>query len=297
MINHGGELAALLTAFCWVATSMSFEAAGKRIGSLTVNFIRLIMAFTMMGFYLFIRTGAPLPLDADGRVWLFMGLSGFIGFALGDLFLFQAFVLVGARISMLVYASVPIITGLAGFFFLHETLGLKDISGMLLTVTGIAIVVLDRNKGKGPKNSCFLKGVFFAALGAAGQAGGLILSKFGMAGYNNPFGSNMIRIIAGIAGFAVIISVTRRWLIVKEAFRDGRGMLFTASGAFFGPFVGVSFSLIAITLTSAGVASTIMAITPVLIIIPAVLIYKEQVNFIEIAGAVLAVTGVALLFL
>jgi drug/metabolite transporter (DMT)-like permease len=221
-----------------------------------------------------------------------------VGFALGDLFLFQAFVIVGARISMLVYASVPIITGLAGFFFLHETLGLKDITGMMLTVTGIAVVVLDRNKGKGgPKNSHFLRGVFFAALGAAGQAGGLILSKFGMAGYNNPFESNMIRIMAGITGFTIIISVMRRWPMVKEAVHDKRGMLFTASGAFFGPFVGVSFALIAITLTSAGVASTIMSITPVLIIVPAILIYKEKVNVIEIAGAFLAVTGVALLFL
>ncbi len=297
MMENAGEIAALVTALCWAFTAMSFEEAGKRIGSLTVNFLRLVFGFAMMGLYLLAADGHILPLDAGGKVWVFLSLSGLIGFALGDLFLFQAFVLIGARISMLIYASVPIITSLFGLIFLNEKLGLMEIAGMLLTVTGIAVVVLDGNREKRGKNNHFIKGIALAVLGSAGQAAGLIISKFGMSGYENAFGSNMIRIIAGMAGFAVIITFMKRWGKIRDAFQDSKGIIYTGAGSFFGPFLGVSLSLLAIRLTSAGVASTIMAIVPVLIIPLAVLIYKEKVRIAEIAGAFLAVTGVALLFL
>ena len=297
MIKISGEVAALITAVFWTATALSFEAAGKRIGSLSVNFLRLVISFLMMGLYLLAVNGSFLPLEAGGRVWFYLSISGLIGFALGDLFLFQAFVLVGARISMLVYSSVPVITGLFGFVFLHEILGLKEISGMALTVSGIMIVVLEGNSSKEKKSRYFAKGILFAVLGSAGQAGGLIISKYGMAGYENAFGSNMIRIIAGMAAFAVIITFMKQWDKIRESLHDAKGMLYTCSGAFFGPFIGVSLSLLAIRLTSAGVAATIIAIVPVLIIPPAVIFYKEKVTLLEGAGAILAVTGVALLFL
>jgi drug/metabolite transporter (DMT)-like permease len=74
-------------------------------------------------------------------------------------------------------------------------------------------------------------------------------------------------------------------------------MMLTGLGAFFGPFLGVSFSLIAIKYTEAGIASTIMALVPVFIIIPAVVIYKQKVTLPEILGAIVSVGGVALFFL
>lgn len=69
------------------------------------------------------------------------------------------------------------------------------------------------------------------------------------------------------------------------------------SETFFGPFLGVSFSLIAVKYTAAGVAATLMSIVPVLIIAPSVIFFREKVTFKEIAGAIIAVGGVALFFL
>jgi drug/metabolite transporter (DMT)-like permease len=68
-------------------------------------------------------------------------------------------------------------------------------------------------------------------------------------------------------------------------------------GAFFGPFLGVSFSLIAVKYTSTGIASTIMALVPVFIIVPSVLLNNEKVAISEILGAMVSVGGVGLFFI
>jgi len=70
-----------------------------------------------------------------------------------------------------------------------------------------------------------------------------------------------------------------------------------ALGSVFGPFLGVSFSLLAIQHTQAGVAASIMSIVPVLIIPPAIFFFHEKVNWKEIIGAVITVGGVAIFFL
>ena len=121
-----GELAALGTALCWTITVISFEAAGKRVGALSVNIIRLFAGLLFLALYSMITRGVPLPLDATGHQWFWLGLSGVTGFVIGDLFLFRAFILIGGRITMVIYALVPPVTALAGWLLLGETLTLKQ---------------------------------------------------------------------------------------------------------------------------------------------------------------------------
>jgi drug/metabolite transporter (DMT)-like permease len=301
--SHWGEFAALLTACFWTVTSLVFEAAGKRIGSLTLNLIRLYLAFLIYTVFLSIKRGIAFPVDASNEAWIWLSLSGLVGFVIGDLLLFKAFVVVGARVSMLIMALVPPITALTGWMILGETLTGMNILGMLMTIGGISLVVLKREaaqiKGRSRNNVKFsypLKGIFLALGGAFGQAVGLVLSKFGMGEYN-PFAASQIRVLAGLLGFTLIFIILRRWDNVWKGLRNRKGMIFTGIGAIFGPFLGVSFSLTAIQHTNTGVAATIMSIVPVLIIAPAVLIFKEKVNLKEILGAIIAVGGVALLFL
>ncbi len=146
--SHFGEIAALITALCWTVTAISFELAGKKIGSLAVNFLRLAMAFILIGFFTLFTRGMFLPLDAAPNAWLWLSISGLVGFVIGDLFLFQAFVEIGSRISMLVMASVPPITALLGFIIMGEILTLRDIAGMFITVSGIALVILVKKSNK-----------------------------------------------------------------------------------------------------------------------------------------------------
>jgi len=294
--SHFGEFAALLTAFFWTVTAISFEAASRRVGSVAVNILRLFIGLIFLCVYNLVRRGFLLPLDATTESIMWLTLSGFIGFVFGDLFLFKSYTMIGSRFSMLIMTLVPPITAFFSWIIMKERLTLFHYLGMTLTFTGIAIAIFNR-KAKGEKISLKLspRGILYALGGALGQALGLVISKFGMKDYD-PFAATQIRVMAGLFGFMVLVTIMRRWNSVFAATRDSQGMKSLSVGAFFGPFLGVSFSLVSVKYTEAGIASTIMALVPVFILLPAVVIYKEKITFAEMAGAVLSVGGCALFF-
>jgi drug/metabolite transporter (DMT)-like permease len=244
--SHIGELASLVTAVSWTVTAVAFESAGKRVGSLAVNFIRLAIAFILISFFTLFTRGMFLPMDATSTNWLWLTVSGIIGLVLGDFFLFQAYVEIGSRTSMLIMAAVPPITAITGFILMGEKLTLIDILGMLITVGGIALVILVRGSNeKKVVLSHPIKGLAFAFTGALGQAFGLIFSKIGMGNYN-PFAATQIRIIAGLICFTVIITFSKHWGKLLSTFNNLKAIGEISVGAFFGPFLGVSFSLLAV---------------------------------------------------
>ncbi len=292
-----GEFAALLTAICWTFGALAFEVASKRAGSLAVNWIRLVFGLVFLSLFCWIYRGSFFPVDANAKTWFWLSLSGIIGFTIGDLLLFEAFVVVGARISMLIMSTVPPMTALIGWIVLGETLSTLSLMGMTMTIGGIILVVSQRHTPLNPYRRRYpVWGIFLALGGALGQAVGLVLSKYGMGDYD-AFASTQIRIIAGIIGISIIFFVINRWHSVGQVMRKREALLPTTLGAFLGPFLGVSFSLLAVQHTATGIASTIMALVPILIIPPAVIFLKEKVNFQEIIGAVISVLGVSLLFL
>ncbi len=295
--HHLGEFAALLTAFFWTLSALTFESASNKIGSVAVNILRLIIGLAFLGIYNLIRRGFLLPVDASVENWIWLSLSGFVGFVFGDLFLFKSYTVIGSRFSMLIMTLVPPITAFFSFIILGERMTLFHYLGMTLTFSGIAIAIFSR-AGKGEKLSLKLApiGILYAFGGAVGQALGLVLSKLGMKNYD-PFAATEIRIIAGVCGYILLVTILRRWRNVCNATKNKSGIILTSVGAFFGPFLGVSFSLVAIKYTEAGIASTIMALVPVFIIVPAVVLFKQKVTLQEILGSVISVGGVALFFM
>lgn len=221
---HLGEAAALVTTLCWAVTATSFELAGKKVGSLSVNYIRLVIGFVLISIFTFYTRGSFLPLDASSNEWIWLSISGFIGFFIGDLFLFQSYLEIGSRISMLVMATSPPITALLGYIFLREKLDYLDFLGMAVTLLGIAIVVLSKNPDdKNFKISHSIKGLVFAFLGSLGQALGLIFSKIGMGDYN-PFAATQIRIISGFVGFSILFVFMNKWKSLWSALKNPRAM-------------------------------------------------------------------------
>jgi drug/metabolite transporter (DMT)-like permease len=295
--NHLGEFAALLTAFFWTITALAFESASRKVGSLAVNILRLVIGLFFLTIFCYIRRGMVLPFDARAENWLWLILSGLAGFVFGDLFLFKSFTVIGSRFSMLIMTLVPPITAFFSWIMIGEHLKMIHFFGMMMTFSGIALAIFSRNEN-GDKISLKLSssGILYALGGAVGQALGLVLSKMGLKDYG-PFSATQIRIIAGIGGFAVLVTVMKRWSSIRLAMKNRQGMKLLTLGAFFGPFLGVSFSLISVRFTEAGIAATIMALVPVFIIIPSVLLYKEKVTIAEIAGAVISVGGVSLFFI
>jgi drug/metabolite transporter (DMT)-like permease len=295
-----GQTAALGTAACWSCSALAFSAAARRIGVLPLNLIRLVMAFGFLCLAAWGLRGVPLPVDASPHAWGWLTISGLIGFVFGDLCLFQAYVLIGPRLSSLMMSLAPLLTALIGWLVLGERLSGRDALGMALTVTGIAWAILERNPGGAgevhPAPGTSLVGLALSFGGALGQAGGLVLSKLGMGSYD-AVAATQVRVVAGIAGYALLLLGLRRWSRVGEALEDRPALGYAVLGAFFGPFLGVSLSLFAVRHTVAGVAASIMALQPVLVIPLVMLLHRERVGFAGFAGTLVAVAGAALLFL
>lgn len=294
-----GHLAALGTASCWAVSSLAFEAAGRRIGSLTLNLIRLVLALAFLSLASWATRGVPLPVDASAHAWGWLAVSGLVGFTFGDLCLFRAFLLLGPRLSMLMMSLAPPLTALIGWLLLGEALGGRDLLGMTLTVAGIGWAVLERRPaalpGRRPLPRPTPAGLALGFGGALGQAGGLVLAKVGLPGVP-VLAATQVRVIAGLAGYAALFLALGWWRRLGPALKDGPALGYASLGAFFGPVVGVSLSLFAVREILAGVAASLMATTPILIIPLVVLLKRERVGLGGVAGAFLAVAGVALLF-
>lgn len=303
-ISYIGELAAFGTALCWTFGSQFFEAAGKRVGTLSVNLIRLLLALLLFCILSLITKGNLFPVNFPLHAWIWLGLSGLIGFALGDLFLFKAFVEIGPRLSMLIMTLTAPISALLGLTFLGEIYSLQQWLGMLITLTGVSWVILERSNNNQNNKRKIRKitksGIIYAFLGTLGQAAGYVLSKYGMMvnnDYLEPFAATQIRVIVGTIGFMIIISLSRSWSKVFIAIKNISAMGFMLGGAILGPFLGVSLSLLALHYITAGVASTITALVPILIIPSVMYIGKEHVSIRAFGGAIIAVAGVFLLFM
>jgi drug/metabolite transporter (DMT)-like permease len=296
--EYTGEVAALGTALCWTVTALSFEAAGRRVGSLAVNLLRLAAAALFLAIYGWAVRGLPLPTDVSLHNAGWLALSAVAGFLIGDLCLFRALVVIGPRLSTLIMSLAPCVAALLGWVAMDETLSGTNLIGMAVTLSGVTWVVLERPDTKGGKRSGVPAwGIFLALVGAAGQGGGLVLSKMGMAGNYDPFAATHIRVLTGVAGFSILFFALRLWPRVFKAAVHRPAMGFITLGAFFGPFLGVSLSLLSVQYINVGVAQTFMSVIPVLIIPFVIVIHKEKVSLRAVAGAVLAVAGVAILFL
>lgn len=297
MQSHIGEIAALLTAVCWTINAIAYESAGKTIGSLSVSYLRLFIAFFLLSVSSLVTRGLMFPTDATGHTWVWLLVSGLAGFVLGDLFLFASLVELGSRISLLIMSAAPPIAAVASFFIMGEKISFLGLGGMAMTMAGISLVILSRNPEE--KKIGFnrpIKGIIYASLGAIGQALGLVFSKFGMGTYN-AFAATQIRLIAAFIGYTIIITIGKKWTEIKDAFKEKKAMRELVIGSIFGPFIGVVLSLIALQYTATGIVSSISSISPVIIIPASIMIFKEKVLPKEILGALVSIAGVVLLFL
>ena len=296
-----GELAAFGTAVCWTVSAVFFEKASRRIGTVAVNFYKLVGAILLLSGTAWILRGLPFPSDAPGRAWLWLSASGLVGFVIADIFLFNAYVMIGSRTTMLFLALSPPTTAFFSFLAIGELMPPRGLAGMALVCAGIAAAVLGRPRDPRAEQvqdrDKRRKGYLFAFLASVGQSAGMILTKLGSAGYDT-VAATQIRVLAGMAGFALVALVSGKGRkVFVEAPGDRAGMRSTAAGAVFGPFLGVTLSVFALNHTQAGTVSTLIGLAPVLIIPPSVLFLKQKVSLWEILGACVAVGGTMVFFL
>lgn len=306
-----GEIISLAVAVSWTVTALFAEVASKRIGSLQFNVVRMFLSIVMLGLTLWCFTGSPVPLYANGDAWLWLSLSGFVGYLLGDYCLFNSYILIGSRFGQLFMTLAPIAAAFSAWAILGERMSFQAVVGMLVTISGIGLSVLNKGGGKHRLSLKLpLKGVLFGIGAGIGQGVGLVLSKVGMNHYEQsipvgeelvadliPFASTMIRAITGFVGFFLVMIFQKKLSTMSVVLRNRKGMNAALWATFAGPFIGVSLSLMAVQYTEAGIASTLMALTPIFILWPSSFFFGQKVTTKEIAGAVISVVGVSLFFL
>lgn len=310
-MNHLGELISLIVAASWTVTALFADKASHRLGSMTANVLRLSLAIIFLGLLLWITVGHPYPVYASGKAWLWLALSALVGYLFGDWCLFNCYLSIGARFGQLFMTLAPPMAAIAGWIILGETLTWTSMLAMAVTLSGIAISILSRDADHKMHLTLPFKGVLLGLGAGLGQGVGLVLSKVGMQHYTDaipadapklmadmlPFASTMIRAIIGAAGFIILMTIQKGLPQLKRAIHDPVGMRYALIMTLFGPVFGVSLSLMAVQYTGAGIASTLMALTPVLILFPYAFIYKQRIKLREILGVAISMTGVALFFL
>jgi drug/metabolite transporter (DMT)-like permease len=300
-----GEIAALMTAICFSASSVFFTMAGRKFGPLITNRLRLIVAIILLGFTHWIIFGTPIPVNSLPAQWFWLGSSGIVGLAIGDLFLFRAYIILGPRLGLLFLSLSPALTTLLAWILLGETLSTGNIFGILLTLVGITWVVLESNpKGKSsqvdnanlfPKR--YIMGIMAGLIAAVGQSFGMILAKIGLTDNFPPLSGNVIRMMTAFLALWVVTIIQGQVISTfQQATYHKAGLLYILGGSFFGPLIGVTLSLFAIQNTNLGIASTIIALPPIFLLPIGHFIFKEKISWRAIVGTVTAVAGVGMLF-
>ena len=295
----------------WTVTALFADKASHRLGSMTANVIRLVLASVFLAAILWVGVGHPYPVYADGKAWAWLAASALVGYVFGDYCLFNCYLSIGARFGQLFMTLAPPMAAIAGWAILGESLTWKSILAMAVTLCGIAISILNRGGDHHVRLTLPLKGILLGLGAGLGQGVGLVLSKVGLEHYAVavpadapaamdtllPFASTMIRAVVGGAGFLALMALQRKTQELKAAAHDRKGLGYALIMTLFGPVFGVSLSLMAVRYTSAGIASTLMALTPVFILIPYAFIYHQRIKAREVLGVVVSMTGVALFFL
>ena len=341
-----GEIIALGAVAGWTVSALAFETAAKRIGSVPVNTIRMVMAALILILINALRGLPPWPAGITAADFMWLIASGFVGFFIGDLLLFRSYLIIGSRMAMLIMSLSPPVSALLDRLVFGTLLTPWDAAGMILTMIGVVLALSGRTPGKPPGRppsenpgpppekhpeekpggvpvhpqqnpgenpadgetrgvpvceahpvpAGVLRsaGVLLAFGGALGQSGGMILAKLGMRGID-AMSATFIRSLGGIAGFLALVLLTGAAARIRAGLRSTPAMLRISIGALAGPVLGVSAVLAAMNHSPAGVVSAIIAVIPVVIILPSIHLLKDKVRTREILGAALAVTGVIVL--
>lgn len=291
-----GELSALLTACCWSGSALAFSAATARVGPIRLNVTRLILASVLL-FVTVVIAGIEVRLSSSQLQNL--AISGVIGLVLGDSFLFKSYEYIGARLTMLIASIAPAISALLAYILLGEVLSWLGGLGMAVTLFGVSIVVLERRESFSLSKRHFGIGILCAVLASVGQGVGLVIAKMAfLEGTINGFVASLVRIASAVVVILPLAKLAGRYDNTFQVYlKDRRALGLTLLGAVLGPYLGITLSLVAISYTKVGIAATLMATVPIMMLPLVKYVQKEILSWKAIVGAFVAVGGVAILFL
>ena len=329
MIERSGEFAGLATSALWVISSLAFAAAGRRMGATRLNLLRSLLAAALLLVLHGFLNGNPWPTIGADRTW-YLAISGLLGLAIGDQFLFAGYVLVGARTTTLLMTLAPTVAASLSWIVFGQTMSLQAIVGMIITLLGVLWVAAERPHATSSITPAQqMKGVWFGAGAALCQGVGMVLASNGLRGDIDAISAQTVRMSAGAVGIIVIAFIVSRMnqaarnvaqtknarsssdisvdaqsltatkiipLHVKRADAPhSKAIIAMVIGTFTGPILGVWCSLYALQKLEVGIATTLMSLVPVMILPVTRITEGRWPSARAILGALIAVAGVAVL--
>ena len=217
-----GEIISLGVAFSFTVAALSCEVAGRQWGGLVLNVWRMLLGCALSCILTWVLAGYPFPVYARVDTWMWLALSGFVGYFFGDWCLLNSYLTIGSRYGQLLVTLSPMYAAVSAWLLMDEKQGWQSLVAMTVTIGGIAVSVLGRGEGKRLVLQLPLQGVLYGIGSGVGQGLGLVLGMMGIKTYIAevptellpkigpllPFSANAIRCITGLICFTA-------WLLLK----------------------------------------------------------------------------------
>ncbi len=295
-------LGALLTTVFFSFSAIFANRSIRAVGRMRANLGRLIVALVLLGAYAHIVGGG---LSGAGRDWFLV--SGVIGMGVGDLALFFALPLIGARLSILMTQCLAVpVAMLTERIWLGTVLTWEQMAWAALTIAGVAIALMPSRRAP-PKVRVRPIGFFWGLVAAVGQGLGAVASRQAnelarLAGEPIDGITAAYQRIAGGLVFTLIYFAIVLWLRrgkpgASPAKPPLRAHGWIVINALCGAVIGVSCYQWALFTTPAGIVLPIVATTPLVIIPLAWWFEGERPTQRSLAGGIVAVAGVVALAL
>ncbi|MDC7230128.1 MAG: DMT family transporter [Sphaerochaetaceae bacterium] len=294
-----GQLLALVTAACWAQNSIIYRHLGKQVGSDAVAHIRMWLALPAIILLTYLMEGMWFPLHLSPQTYFFILASGAIGYFVTDKLLFQAYILLGSRESMVIMTLSPVVTAIFGFFLFAERLNGIQVLGILTTILGVLLMVLlDRKPVLAQQEQKDRStGLLFAILASVLQSVSFLMAKFAM-DETGPVATNLLRNIGGLSIFIIYnFFFKKNGKKHLALLKKPRLFLILLFAALAGPVLGMTTQMKAFTLAPVGIVTTITQITPILLLPFDRFILHKKLSLPSLGGTFLSIAGVAVLFL
>jgi len=292
-----GQILAIIAALTYAENSIIYSYLGNKVSTRATVHVRLWIAVPIIVAMALIGEGNFFG-QASLSNYLILLLSGVLGYFFCDSFSFWAFTNIGPREAMVIMTLNPIFNTILSYLFFKEVLTVIQLFAILITLSGVIILILNQNKEsdiKKKKNKT--KGVIFALLAAVFQATSNILAKGALSDLG-PLSTNAIRMIGGLIA-ASIFAIFFRKEFKKDfiSFNGKKNLSLLLIATISGPVIGMSLLLTSFNYSPVGLVTAIVQISPIFILLYELIFLKKHIKLLEIIGTIISVVGVAMMFL
>ena len=288
--NVLGAAAALGSAAAWAVGPFLFKTISEGLSPLALTLSKGVCSVVLLGAACLLASQSPL----DTRSLAVLAGSGLLGIALGDTCFFQALRDLSAFSLIMLLMVGQALTVLLAMVFLDEALTSGRMVGILLVMVGV-LTVLFATSGDEGSTPTRARGVVFGLLAAICTAVSWVMTKAVLHEGSDTMQATLVRMLAGtlgVFGFGLVTGSVSGWL---TPFRDVRLLARFAAAVAVIAFGGFWLGMVAYKHTSVVVASTLTATEPVIALGITVVILRQRVSLLAVAGTAMTFAGVVML--